>query len=191
MITKRQSDKVIREDIYHWNKLLPIKAKFFSRKLFTIALTRFLWIYFVLDLLCPSGWTPYRGNCYKHEARKVGWDQALKSCLQQNASLASIASESEHEFLTNLSMWSAPWIGLHDRSSTGLHSWIDGSRLVFMYSNWAVPRGPGSLPDLQCFRLSSPWTAWPCASNRAYLCAREGKPSKYNCSYMCAGAGKQ
>lgn len=49
---------------------------------------------------CPAhGWRQYLNSCYLFVQEKISWTDALKYCHKQGGELASIADESEQNFI--------------------------------------------------------------------------------------------
>ena len=67
---------------------------------------------------CPKGFLEYKGSCYKYDTDKVTWDEAFKRSIAENATLLSLNSLLEVDFLgmVLVSGRDGPaWIGLNDR----------------------------------------------------------------------------
>ena len=63
----------------------------------------------------------------------LNWDEAENYCLGENAHLASVHSEDENTFITNL-VPNRFFLGGTDRITEGNWTWSDGS--PFDYKNW-------------------------------------------------------
>ena len=94
--------------------------------------------YFCLD--CIGGYQWWRGNCYKFIRRTCTWEQAYQACRQSSynkGALASISSDSENHYVSQLIQYSNSWIG-----GTFLRSnrwaWIDGNRWNGYRKPWAA-----------------------------------------------------
>ena len=82
---------------------------------------------------CSEGWTKFNhtGKCYKYDAVKTSWEDALTACQlateNPSSSLASVHDKTTNEFLTSLSGGqSLAWIGgYQDDQDNWL--WSDGS----------------------------------------------------------------
>ncbi|KAK3733561.1 hypothetical protein QZH41_004252 [Actinostola sp. cb2023] len=69
---------------------------------------------------CPKGFLEYKGSCYKYDTDKVTWDEAFKRSIAENATLLSLNSLLEVDFLgmVLVSGRDGPaWIGLNDRQA--------------------------------------------------------------------------
>ena len=67
------------------------------------------------------------------------WEQALKACQDQKASLVSIHSEEEYTFVKNLTAHSMFfWIGLNDKATEGMMFYITfHSNLIVWQVLWS------------------------------------------------------
>uniref|UniRef100_A0A914W5X3 C-type lectin domain-containing protein n=1 Tax=Plectus sambesii TaxID=2011161 RepID=A0A914W5X3_9BILA len=88
---------------------------------------------------CDSDWTLYRPTrkCYKVFTERTSWNDANVKCQQLHATLATIHSVFENNFLTELAYdtsASDPWIGLIN--TNGGLSWVDGSAVDYQGSWW-------------------------------------------------------
>ena len=63
----------------------------------------------------------------------LNWDEAENYCLGENAHLASVHSEDENTFITNI-VPNRFFLGGTDRITEGNWTWSDGS--PFDYKNW-------------------------------------------------------
>ena len=118
---------------------------------------------------CPPSWIPNADHCYHIVKQTVTRDDASKICKRDSATLASITSENEQQFLAKYR---------HDQGFGGSHMWIGGKRKngtwkwedgsSFSYKNWS---------DGQ--EESSGYGPNPCI-----LMELNGKWHAYSCSYM-------
>ena len=96
------------------------------------------------SLSCPLGWHAYNGTkCLKYVAVNVNHSEAVRMCGEYNATLASVHSRDEEDFLLGLGRQYYTLSGVHwawlgamrpsaDRQSP--FTWPDGTE--FDYSNW-------------------------------------------------------
>ena len=52
--------------------------------------------------VCSSGWTPFKGNCYKIDDNTRKWDNADDYCTGAMATLAVIENLEEHNFIAEM-----------------------------------------------------------------------------------------
>lgn len=110
---------------------------------------------------CPFEWTEYEGRCYRHFLEETNWMTAEKHCRDYDASLVSIHSSRENDFLFSFSGGTSFWIGAFYSGSEDLF-WSDFSENNFtnLYSL-----------DTGClYQYSSyGWTGTNCYSSHAEL----------------------
>jgi len=123
--------------------------------------------YIGCDLL--NDWKEFEQNCYKGFDDFTTWSEAKHRCIQENADLVSIHSESEDEFVFQLlSSWSSDiWLGLYWDGYDFVYD--DGSD--FDYSNWHSGEpdfsGCGSKG-----KASGTWYDISCSYTRNFACKR-------------------
>uniref|UniRef100_A0A914CBE2 C-type lectin domain-containing protein n=1 Tax=Acrobeloides nanus TaxID=290746 RepID=A0A914CBE2_9BILA len=88
-----------------------------------------------------SGWAYYKGSkkCFKAILGMMNYYDAVERCASLNATLASIHSEEENNFLYDLVSPAPPdavfyslWIGLVDHNISGRWAWLDGMPIDFL-----------------------------------------------------------
>ena len=52
--------------------------------------------------VCQNGWIGFEGFCYKFSVDEVTFDEAIAACLQEEAQLTSVLSQSENDFLVEI-----------------------------------------------------------------------------------------
>lgn len=77
-------------------------------------------------LQCENGWYQFSGQCYYIGIRKKTWPEAKKDCESMGATLASIHSEEENQFIQNLRV-------VNYGISSGEEIWLGGRRVG---DNW-------------------------------------------------------
>lgn len=76
-----------------------------------------MWL-FSISAPCPNGYLEYQGSCYKYNTEKVTWDDAFRKSIAENATLLSLQSLLEVDFLGMVPVANRDgpaWIGLNDR----------------------------------------------------------------------------
>lgn len=88
---------------------------------------------------CPSGFVYAYDGCYKVSANELNWIDASIAAVQQNATLASIHSETQsrwtREVMRNNGWNVAVWLGLNQIAEQGIWRYVDGS--AFDYAPWS------------------------------------------------------
>ena len=132
-------------------------------------------------LVCPTGWTLFKNNCYLFNDSAMTWLQAQTFCRGLKGELVKINSAEENEFVWDLATRQAPsvkyWIGLKWNSTANDFYWYDHS--VPVYNNWAPgePNGNASEPCGHMYGLSSPsskqrWNDILCNRTMGTACQR-------------------
>jgi hypothetical protein len=87
---------------------------------------------------CDPGWILYGSDCYFNNHEKLNWHDANQACTMMHASLASIRSKGENDFIHYLTGGISTWIGMVDINqnpkSPSDHRWTDNSPVT--YRNW-------------------------------------------------------
>ena len=52
------------------------------------------------QISCPSGYALIKGNCYKFNKNKQGWNDAVHHCASDSATLLSLDSKSMYDEIT-------------------------------------------------------------------------------------------
>ena len=95
---------------------------------------------------CDPGWVLYGSECYFNNQEKLNWTDANQACITMHASLASIHSKEENDFIHYLTGGVSSWIGIIDINNHSKtppdHRWTDNSQVD--YRNW---NGAGNQPD--------------------------------------------
>uniref|UniRef100_W5K7E1 C-type lectin domain-containing protein n=1 Tax=Astyanax mexicanus TaxID=7994 RepID=W5K7E1_ASTMX len=123
------------------------------------------------SVICPPGWFRHGARCFLLVKSGYTWLNAEIHCVNNQASLASVQSPSEYNFLQSLltvSGYSAAWIGLHELCLQGTWMWKDNTG--FYYTNWQSQSSVSSYPCAY-MRSSGGWSNTNCASGYVFFCA--------------------
>ncbi|XP_078572996.1 uncharacterized protein LOC144859876 [Branchiostoma floridae x Branchiostoma japonicum] len=131
---------------------------------------------------CPTGYTVFRGICYKAFDTPKSFSDAAAACGEDGGTLAMPRDAETNAFLISLKSVSdvAFWFGLHDRWEEGSFEWVDGSALG-TYSSWG-PGQPSSYGgNADCVMYSTywkdKWVNFSCDSQFPFICqAVPGRP---------------
>ncbi|WAR15832.1 PGCB-like protein [Mya arenaria] len=77
---------------------------------------------------CEAGWTTFKVSCYQLFSISKQWDDAKSACERVNASLVSITSKEEDDFINAYINGTSGtiWIGANERDMDGLWKWESG-----------------------------------------------------------------
>ncbi|XP_035689274.1 alpha-N-acetylgalactosamine-specific lectin-like isoform X2 [Branchiostoma floridae] len=133
---------------------------------------------------CPTGYTEFRGICYKAFYTEKTFSDAAAACREDGGTLAIPRDAETNAFLISLhnavSYSGHFWFGLHDRREEGSFEWVDGSALG-TYSSWA-PGQPDNLRGgedcvLYSFYWNDKWADSSCDRPFRFICqAVPGRP---------------
>ncbi|XP_033624558.1 macrophage mannose receptor 1-like [Asterias rubens] len=128
-------------------------------------------------VLCPDGWTLYKGLCYKLMPDQKTWNDARLTCQSTQGDLAKITSSELNSWLATKvgGAGGEHYIGLHDLSNEGRFSWTDGSSLdQSLTSLWDVsePNNFGNGEDCVVLKDNALWNDLDCTALRPYICVR-------------------
>ena len=125
--------------------------------------------------MCPSGWTKRGDGCYMRLDALRTWHDSLAECRKlggSKASLISVHSVQEKNFLTDFLNEEGAWIGLNDVKNEGFYAWADGS--LFVYVNWnsaEAEKSPSVKQAHDCVAAtSSHWKSRNCNEKRPSVC---------------------
>ncbi|TRY97444.1 hypothetical protein DNTS_033831 [Danionella cerebrum] len=124
---------------------------------------------------CPAGWTYHNHSCYTlNWEQKASWNAAARACRESfNASLTSVGSKSDLNWLWDFSQRKPFWIGLNEGESRGRWEWMDGQPITF--TNWRrSPPKPLRTGRRRCVLVwkKSRWQTRDCKKGKAhpYVC---------------------
>ncbi|XP_072020262.1 macrophage mannose receptor 1-like [Amphiura filiformis] len=133
---------------------------------------------------CEEDWIPYGSSCYQMNQDVKSWPEAEYQCERFGATVASVHSRQENEFIRKLvdGDWNDIWLGLH-RDDDGGFMWHDGTPVD--YANWALgePTLDNNGQSEQCVELWSNgyWNDIECLYDQYYVCKKpkitEGLPT--------------
>ena len=102
---------------------------------------KFCFEYFIIVLFvvqCPWPWILFEGSCYKYFSATPtsNWHNAKLQCEAEDASLVTISSEFENDFVRNLrdvkgDSCKPTWIGLNDINVETTFEWASNEPKVF------------------------------------------------------------
>ncbi|XP_065272016.1 C-type lectin domain family 2 member E-like [Emys orbicularis] len=120
---------------------------------------------------CPGGWVGYQGNCYYFSETEGNWSASQSNCSSLNASLASIDSLPELDFMLRYKGIPYHWIGLHREQGEGQPwKWTNGT----IFNNLFQVRGDGYCSYLDNRGVSSS----RCYLERHFICNRPDECSR-------------
>ncbi|XP_042747011.1 C-type lectin domain family 2 member B-like [Lagopus leucura] len=97
-------------------------------------------------------------------ANESDWDSSREHCQRLGASLATVDTEEQMEFMLRYLGPANCWIGLHRAEGDERWTWADGST----FSNWFQLRGGGRCAYLNGDRISSAL----CHTKKLWVCSR-------------------
>merc|ERR1712212_1023039 len=106
---------------------------------------------------CPMFWYSFNGRCFNYVPTRMSWSAAEDNCQSQDAHLASIHSDEEHDFIQALIQNFDPsqlhtWIGLNELYVEGRWMWSDGS--IVNYIRWGGGQPDDGTDDTCIFTFS-------------------------------------
>jgi hypothetical protein len=66
---------------------------------------------------CPSGWVEFDNHCYQFHPNNQNWSRAHSDCIEAGGNLASVHSQAENDFITDLCGSLSIWLGSSDEAS--------------------------------------------------------------------------
>nr|NP_001380656.2 c-type lectin-like protein 12, MHCY region [Gallus gallus] len=114
--------------------------------------------------VCPNAWVGFQGKCYYFSEEENDWNSSREHCNAHGASLATIGSEDEMDFMMRFQGLANCWIGLHREEEDAQWTWSDGTA----FTNWFELRGGGRCAYLNGDRISSSL----CHLHKHWVCSR-------------------
>uniref|UniRef100_A0A8V0X4P7 C-type lectin domain-containing protein n=1 Tax=Gallus gallus TaxID=9031 RepID=A0A8V0X4P7_CHICK len=82
--------------------------------------------------VCPNAWVGFQGKCYYFSKEENDWNSSREHCNAHGASLATIGSAEEMDFMMRFQGPANCWIGLHREEEDAQWTWSDGTA----FTNW-------------------------------------------------------
>ncbi|CAB4013995.1 Hypothetical predicted protein [Paramuricea clavata] len=128
---------------------------------------------------CDSAtpWHAFNQSYFKFVPVALSFYDAMKSCREEKADLASTASEEEQRFVqktfleTNPQAWGFNWLGLNDLTVEGILEWSDGSTVS--YTRFAPNMPDTDEDDEHCFimlKSNGNFVKKPCWYPQTFIC---------------------
>ncbi|XP_062385354.1 CD209 antigen-like [Sardina pilchardus] len=97
------------------------------------------------EKLFGMGWHYFEPTWYYLSKQKRNWSDSRQDCKNRGADLVVINSREEQLFIAGLAMQA--WIGLSDRDTEGVWTWVDNTNLTETY--WAIDQ-PNNYKGQDC-----------------------------------------
>ncbi|XP_078572353.1 uncharacterized protein LOC144859522 [Branchiostoma floridae x Branchiostoma japonicum] len=125
---------------------------------------------------CPTGYTVFRGICYKAFDTPKSFSDAAAACGEDGGTLAMPQDAETNAFLISLhnavsDKW-AFWFGLHDQWKEGSFEWVDGSALG-TYNSWDQGQPDSYQGNADCAAYSvfkDKWAVYQCDWTLCFIC---------------------
>ncbi|XP_071957852.1 uncharacterized protein [Antedon mediterranea] len=129
---------------------------------------------------CPYDWKLLEDTCYFLDGSLLNWNDSNAFCQKQNASLVSITTQIENEYIKQLAqdkLYDYIWIGLSFQSFSRNWYWI--TEEILLYKNWqGTP--DNAMGECAYFYTSNGfWSNRPCQSINRVMC--EKGVQKFGC----------
>eukprot|EP00076_Gallus_gallus_P031422 XP_015157581.1 C-type lectin domain family 2 member E-like [Gallus gallus] len=113
---------------------------------------------------CPNAWVGFQGKCYYFSEEENDWNSSREHCNAHGASLATIGSAEEMDFMMRFQGPANCRIGLHREEEDAQWTWHDATA----FTNWFELRGGGRCAYLNRGRISSSL----CHLHKHWVCSR-------------------
>ena len=107
---------------------------------------------------------------------KLNFDDATADCVKNGATLASVRSIWEQEFLTSIAFAKNTWVGGTDRATQQTFQWISGEDgPTGFYDNFRTPTTPTHLAGQDCIQMDGDgfWNDVVCTKKLLYFCQKK------------------
>ncbi|XP_078359625.1 uncharacterized protein LOC144644082 isoform X4 [Oculina patagonica] len=123
---------------------------------------------------CGKGWKKLTLNsvrgCYKLFKEPKTWEHALVSCMDEQASLASILSDDEETMISQVYSKSDFWIGYNDIDNEG--DWVWSDRMTSSYTNWDDKSPNNGGVSCAIVTRTGKWHDEPCQGQYSFICKK-------------------
>ncbi|KAH0521238.1 C-type lectin domain family 4 member D [Microtus ochrogaster] len=134
---------------------------------------------------CPASWIAFQSNCYLPLNDNQTWHESERNCSGMGGHLATINTEAEQNFVTQLLDSRFPYfLGLTDENTEGLWQWVDQTPFNPHMAFWHEGE-PNDFKEEDCIVLINvqdkwTWNNFPChfQANSIYTC---GSNFMYRC----------
>lgn len=114
---------------------------------------------------CDPAWVLFQDSCYFFHSDKAIWSEANRVCSSSKATLASVHSDLENDFLYSLTGGISTWIGFtdvkKDAANVDDYRWTDNTQVD--YRNWSEPGS--SHPEKE-------WHEWDNRDPAPFICKK-------------------
>nr|XP_038043901.1 C-type lectin domain family 2 member B-like isoform X2 [Anas platyrhynchos] len=120
-----------------------------------------------LSHMCPATWIGFLSKCYYFSENRSDWNTSLEKCKALEASLTSIDSQEELDFINRYKGQANHWFGLHEEGD-GQRRWTNGTA----FNSWFEVQAGGNCAYLNQEKISSAF----CHTEKYWICS---KPNNY------------
>ncbi|XP_071881054.1 C-type lectin domain family 2 member B-like [Anas platyrhynchos] len=117
--------------------------------------------------MCPATWIGFQSKCYYFSENETNWKTSLEKCKAMEASLTSIDSLEELDFIKRYMGRANHWLGLHE-DVNGQWRWTNGTA----FNNWFEVWGGGPCAYINQEKITSAL----CNTEKYWICS---KPNNY------------
>ncbi|XP_019620628.1 PREDICTED: uncharacterized protein LOC109467134 [Branchiostoma belcheri] len=131
---------------------------------------------FIFSIGCPSGYTTYKGVCFKAYNQSKTYTQAGKVCAEDEALLAMPKDRDVDDFVRELKNavdeTSHFWFGLNDPNDQSEWVWADGTPhgIRSDWNRWQLGEPNGNEGENCANYYGSGWNYAPCSSAYKFIC---------------------
>ncbi|KAM8771449.1 CD209 antigen-like protein C [Acanthopagrus schlegelii] len=128
-----------------------------------------------LERYLQQGWFYFSDSVYYISSTKKTWQDSRNDCLQRDADLVIIGSREEQDFIRQHQK--IMWIGLTDRETEGVWTWVDGSPLTTSFWDSGEPNSAGGRNEdcvvMNSFKIVNNWNDETCENENFWMCKKK------------------
>ena len=125
------------------------------------------WLKLFSVSVCEAPWVAFESSCYLFPGSTETWSDAVDACAKEGASLVSIKSQAEQDFVEE-NMKSRSWLGMSDAKEEGHWVWLaDGTDVTYTHWDAGEPNGGTSENYGMIWETVGTWN--DCAPGEAYF----------------------
>ncbi|XP_072035475.1 low affinity immunoglobulin epsilon Fc receptor-like [Amphiura filiformis] len=105
--------------------------------------------------ICLEDWNYHDDSCYYVNTTSMLFDEATTMCESMGATLTSIHTQAEQNFVVSIASGNAVWIGLNDVIQEGVYEWLDGTQVSYFYWSTSSGQPNNALGGQDCVQVLS------------------------------------
>ncbi|XP_039669665.1 CD209 antigen-like protein C [Perca fluviatilis] len=120
------------------------------------------------------GWVYFNHSFYYISSIGKSWQEGRDDCQQRGTDLIIINNKEEQDFARQFKR--RTWIGLTDRETEGIWTWVDGTALNTSFWHTGEPNSYQSQEEdcgeIRMYDVENSWNDMPCKMKNYWICEK-------------------